>query len=73
MHLSPTSKLGYLSFKDYLTHEGVLKFAYDFSTVIPLNLLIIYGKDPNFKAKAMRIQIFLILSCRVNIYYDYCN
>ena len=24
------------------------EFAYDFSTGIPLNLLIIYGKDPNF-------------------------
>ena len=25
------------------------KFAYDFSTDKPLNILIIYGKDPNFK------------------------
>ena len=25
------------------------QLAYDFSTGIPLNLLIIYGKDPNFK------------------------
>ena len=24
------------------------KFAYDFSTGIPLNIFIIYGKDPNF-------------------------
>ena len=26
------------------------QFAYDFSAGIPLNLLIIYGKDPNLKA-----------------------
>ena len=26
------------------------KFVYGFSTGIPLNILIIYGKDPNFKA-----------------------
>ena len=25
------------------------QFAYDFNAGIPLNLLIIYGKDPNFK------------------------
>ena len=25
------------------------KFVHDFSTGIPLNLLIIYGKEPNFK------------------------
>ena len=33
-------------FKDYLTHEGV--YTHDFSTSIPLNILIIYGKEPNF-------------------------
>ena len=36
------------SFIDYLTHEGVNSHN-DFSTVIPLNILIIYCKDPNFK------------------------
>ena len=30
------------------------KFAYGFSTGIALNILIIYGKDPNFKARRKR-------------------
>ena len=29
------------------------QFAYDFSAGIPLNLLIIYGKDPNFKRSSL--------------------
>ena len=33
------------------------KYAYDFSTGIPLNLLIIYGKDPNFKARVPTVDI----------------
>ena len=37
----------HLYHKYYPTHEGV-KFTYGFSKGIPLNILIIYGKDPNF-------------------------
>ena len=31
------------------------QFAYDFSIGMPLNLLIIYGKDPNFKNGACSV------------------
>ena len=32
-----------------LSNSSRCQFAYDFSAGIPLILLIIYGKDPNFK------------------------
>ena len=35
--------------KSNTTFFMMCKFTHDFSTGIPLNILIIYGKDPNFK------------------------
>ena len=46
------------------------KFAYDFSTGIPLNILIIYGKDPNFKSHSISvILVITCVSCRYELVY----
>ena len=49
------------------------KFAYGFSTGIPLNILIIYGKDPNLKGEywKQRNDFFKFHACSCLHYYEF--